>query len=239
MEGWSLVLLGMLVGMQHAFEADHLAAMSTLFSDKSSRSSFIKRGAVWGFGHTFSLLVICGVVLFFNLTITPLIEATLELCVGLMVLVLGINLFITIKRRSIHAHVHNHDNGQKHLHIHSHEVDQSHNMHAVGRVKKAPSNKPLFRPFGIGLVHGAAGSGALLIAIALTADSLATALWSILIFGVGSIVGMAALSLAVSYPLNIVSNISDRFQRLAMTSVSVVAMIIGGNLIMVSWLAIR
>ena len=238
MEGWSLVILGMLIGMQHAFEADHLAAMSTLFSEKASRIDFIKRGAVWGFGHSFSLLVICGIVLFFNLTISPQVEAILELCVGLMVLVLGLNLFLTIKRRSIHAHVHDHDNGQKHLHIHSHETDQSHNPHAAKVALKTRSNKALVRPFGIGLVHGAAGSGALLVAIALTANTLATALWSILIFGVGSIVGMAALSFAVSYPLNIVGNISDRFRRLAMTSVSLFAMVIGGNLILASWIAI-
>jgi len=238
MEGWSLVILGMLIGMQHAFEADHLAAMSTLFSDQASRIDFIKRGAVWGFGHSVSLLVICGIVLFFNLTISPQVEAILELCVGLMVLVLGLNLFLTMKRRNIHAHVHDHDNGQKHLHIHSHETDQSHNPHAVKAVVKKRSNKALFRPFGIGLVHGAAGSGALLVAIALTANTLTMALWSILIFGVGSIVGMAALSFAVSYPLNIMGNISDKFRRLAMTSVSLFAMVIGGNLILASWIAI-
>jgi len=239
MEGWSLAILGILVGMQHAFEADHLAAVSTLFSDKSSRGDFIKRGAVWGFGHTSSLLAICSVVLFFNLTISPLMEAILELCVGLMVLILGINLFRTIKRRSIHAHVHNHDNGKQHLHVHSHEATASHNPH----FKKLPllnqSQKRLFKPFGIGLVHGAAGSGALLLAIALSTNSLVSAMFSIVMFGAGSIIGMAALSFAVSYPLNIIGSISDKFQRLALTSVSLFAMVIGGNLIVVSLLTIR
>ena len=239
MEGWSLGLLGILVGMQHAFEADHLAAISTLFSDKSSRSDFIKRGAVWGLGHTFSLLVICSVVLFFGLTLSPLIEAVLELCVGFMVLVLGINLFLTIKRRSIHAHVHNHDNGLKHLHVHSHESSKSHNPHFEKLASLNPAKKGLFKPFGIGLVHGAAGSGALLLAIALTANTFSSALLSILVFGLGSIVGMAALSFAVSFPLTIVGNISDKFQRLAMTTVSVIAMFIGGNLMVASWILIR
>lgn len=241
MDGWVVGVLGLLLGMQHALEADHLAAMVTLFADKAGRWQLIKRGICWGIGHTTALLVMCSVVLLLDLAMTPQLEAGLELFVGLMVLGLGLNLGLTIKRKRIHAHRHEHDQGVQHLHIHSHENSDSHRHenypghHAVKRVAAQQTHAGLIKPFGIGLAHGAAGSGALLLVLAASTNSIVGAFTYVGLFGLGSICGMALLSLVVSYPLNMVERLPGRIFKGAMLSVSAFAMSVGSYLILVSW----
>lgn len=241
MEGWGVAVLGLLIGMQHALEADHLAAMATLFADKAGCRQLIKRGISWGLGHTTTLLIMCSVVLFLDLAITPQFEAGVELFVGLMVLGLGLNLALTIKRKRIHAHRHEHAQGVQHLHIHSHENSENHqhethhNPHANKTAAFEQAHTSLTKPFTIGLVHGIAGSGALLLVVVATANSIIGAFSYVALFGLGSIGGMALLSLVVSYPLNILGRMPGGIFRAAMLSVSAFAMSMGSYLILVSW----
>lgn len=200
MEVFGFLSLGFLIGMAHALEADHLAAVSTLMTDsKGSKKQLMYRGAVWGLGHTLTLFVICSIVVLLGLTLTQRVSASLELGVGVMLILLAIDVVRRFKKDSLHFHGHKHDDGKAHIHVHSH-------AHAVDahqddpHTHEHPSKFPI-KALLIGLVHGVAGSAGLLtLAIAAT-QSISMALLYVAMFGFGSIIGMAVLTYAVAWPL--------------------------------------
>lgn len=197
MEGF--LLLGFLVGMQHALEADHLVAVSTMaLGAKGSKRGLALRGAVWGLGHTTTLFAICAAVILMGFTLTEQAAAALEFAVGVMLILLGLDVLRRLWQRRIHFHLHSHD-GQRHFHAHSHEGAATPHE-SDPHEHRHPSGFPL-RAFVVGLVHGAAGSAGLLaLAVAATRDAW-LAVGYVAIFGIGSIVGMAALSFAAAWPL--------------------------------------
>lgn len=203
MEGF--LILGFLVGMQHALEADHLAAVGSMVmaEGKASKRALFLRGATWGLGHTITLFAICAAALLFGLTLSDAGSAALEFAVGIMLVLLGVDVLRRFRKSKVHFHVHSHEEGNAHLHAHSHAHDQlphSENPHRHTH----PQGLPL-RALTVGLVHGAAGSaGLLVLAVAATGDTL-TALGYVLVFGIGSICGMAALTYAASWPLGSVA----------------------------------
>jgi len=186
--------LGFLLGLRHALDVDHLAAVSTIVSQRRSlwRSSLV--GAVWGLGHTASLLVGGVVVIALHAEIPPWLARGLELGVAVMLIVLGLNLLRTI-RRGATLHVHAHEHGSHH-HVHAH-------VHAVGQAPADPHHHPVLgarRPFLVGLVHGLAGSAALMLAVLATIPSPTVAFAYIAVFGVGSIGGMMMMSTLLGVP---------------------------------------
>lgn len=229
MEIGSLVLFGLLVGMQHALEADHLAAVAAMSARKSSPRHVVLRGAWWGIGHTLALFAICGAALSLGLVLTAEIEALLEFGVGLIIVGLGINVLFNLKKRQIHFHVHDHD-GKRHVHAHAHESDDvvhdkslHHHAHPKGGLAKA---------MAMGLVHGAAGSGALMVLVVAAAQSTMVALSYVLAFGAGSVIGMAALSFVASYPLKWLPEGAAWLNRAVLASIGIFALFIGGRLIL-------
>ena len=119
MEFFSLLLFGCLIGMQHALEADHLAAVAALSEKRSSRRALVLRGGIWGLGHTLTLITICGALLLLGKTIPPRAEAILEFAVGMMIILLGLNVLLRIWRQRPHFHIHNHPDGATHMHVHA------------------------------------------------------------------------------------------------------------------------
>jgi hypothetical protein len=192
--------LGFLIGMSHAVEADHLAAVATMATDRrSGRRRLALRGAVWGVGHTITLFVISMSVVMFGLVLTDALAAALEFGVGVMLLVLGLHVLIRMYRQRVHFHCHDHGDGRQHIHAHSHASEIAHDAREA-HDHEHPQGFP-FRALMIGLVHGAAGSAGLLaLAVAATQEPI-MALGYVAVFGLGSIAGMALLSLAVSWPL--------------------------------------
>lgn len=195
----SVLLLGFVIGMQHAFEADHLAAVSSLVSQGEERrlGSLARLGLVWGVGHTLALLIVCALVFFLPISLPSSFEPFAESLVGLLLLGLGGHLFYRLWRDRVHVHVHRHEDGDVHLHAHSHRGeqaphDQSSHHHEHGLHLKT---------LGVGLVHGVAGSAALVVYVAATLESPLLGLVYVLVFGFGSMIGMAALSAAVAVPL--------------------------------------
>ena len=198
MEGF--LALGFLIGMQHALEADHLAAVGAMAAGRhGSKRGLVLRGAVWGLGHTITLFAICSAVILLGLTLTDCMAAALEFGVGVMLVLLGLDVLRRMRAKRVHFHVHIHDGGRPHIHAHSHQgattphaVDPHHHRH--------PQGFPL-RALAVGLVHGAAGSAGLLaLAVAATKEPLA-AVGYVAVFGLGSILGMAALSFVAAWPL--------------------------------------
>lgn len=188
--------LGLVIGLRHALDTDHLAAVSTIVSERKNLFSSLLIGGLWGIGHTVSLLIAGIAVIFLNLKIEKY-EKPLEFCVALMLIGLGLNVLIKLARGGkIHFHEHEHG-GHHHVHPHLHDGNpepQPHTHHGLNLS---------FRPLIIGMVHGLAGSAALMLVVLATIKSTPLAFAYIIIFGIGSIGGMMIMSLVLSLPLHL------------------------------------
>jgi sulfite exporter TauE/SafE len=233
MENWSVFALGALIGMQHALEADHLAALAALRHEGSSHRRLVMRGAYWGLGHTLALFAVCAVVLLLGVTFNRTLEASLEFGVGVMVLLLGANVLRTVTRRRIHFHAHDHGDGRRHLHAHAHMDEDV--AHRASPHRHPHPHGSLLKAMAIGLVHGTAGSGALLVLAVAATSSTITALLYVLSFGAGSILGMAALSLVAAFPLKALERGAGWLDTGVMTAIGLFAMLVGGSLMIEGW----
>ena len=232
MEYYTLLLFGCLVGMQHALEADHLTAITAMSAGRISRRALVLRGSFWGLGHTVTLFSICGVLLIFGESISPRTEAVLEVAVGAMLVLLGVNVLRRLWRQRPHFHIHQHESGVRHVHAHTHLDDAT--PHAQSAHHHSHHDLGLGRALMVGMVHGAAGSAGLLV-LAAAADSLLNAIAYVLAFGSGSILGMAALSFVVSYPLGLLERWPGRFNAAATACIGCAAVFIGSRLFAESW----
>lgn len=190
---FSILLTGFVLGLRHAIDADHLAAVSTIVAEKKSLWTASLVGGLWGVGHTISLLAVGSLVVLFKLQISVANEAKLEAIVGGMLVVLGVNALqklFTAER--IHAHTHEHGE-REHVHIHVHRKEES---------AADSHHRFTLRSVVIGMVHGLAGSAALMLLVVPTISSAPVALLYILIFGIGSIGGMMVMSLLIGLPLH-------------------------------------
>lgn len=191
---WTTLGLGFVLGLRHALDGDHLAAVSTFVTEERNlwRSSLI--GVFWGLGHTGALLAFGLTIAAFRVAVSPSVSRFLEFAVGCMLVVLGLNVLRKlVMGHAIHVHSHEHD-GVPHTHAHVHLGHDGHvHRHHVLRLGG--------RPFVVGVVHGLAGTAAIMLLVVGAIPSLFLAAGAILIFGVGSIGGMVAISLLMSLPL--------------------------------------
>ena len=195
----SILLLGLLLGMRHALEGDHVAAVASLASRRPSLRHAVIQGAVWGLGHTVTLFLACSAVLFLDRLIPERVAQALEAAVGLMLIALGVDVLRRLRRDRVHFHVHRHADGAAHLHAHSHRGETHHHDPRHHR-HEHPDGFPL-RALGVGMMHGLAGSAALILLTLESATSPAIGLLYVALFGLGSIAGMALLSAAIAVPL--------------------------------------
>lgn len=192
-----LLLLGLITGLRHSMEADHVAAVSTIVATgktKLSRAPLL--GIMWGVGHTATLLVAGLIVLLLAVSIPEKVSGALEFGVGIMLVFLGVTTLtgfntgkflrgIIGRGNHTHAHVHIHkDIGIVHSHDHDHHHDHRH------------GHKSLI----VGMVHGMAGSGALMLVLLSTINSVPLGLAYIALFGAGSVASMAAMSTLIGLP---------------------------------------
>ena len=200
---FSVLVIGFVLGLQHATEADHLAAVSTIVSEKKNLFTASLVGGLWGIGHTISLFAVGLLVILLKFQISESVEAKLEACVGAMLVLLGLNALRKLFRASkVHVHSHEHD-GHKHVHIHSHG----------SKAKEESHHRLSPRSVIIGMVHGLAGSAALMLLVVPTIPSPAIALLYIFIFGVGSIGGMMAMSFLIGLPFHFTAGRFDVLNR--------------------------
>ena len=221
----SFLTLGFLLGMSHALEADHLAAVGALASGRSGGRRLALLGASWGMGHTTTLVLLSLPVLVFGAALSARLFAGLEVLVGLMLVGLGLHVLWRLHRQRVHFHVHNHGQGP-HLHAHSHagsHVPHARDPHDHAHFRLSP------RAFAVGLVHGAAGSAGLVALAAAASGSAALAMGYVLVFGCGSVLGMAVLSWAASWPLKLAERTAERFLKLVQVAVAGVAILIGAT----------
>jgi hypothetical protein len=189
-----MLSFGFVLGLKHAIEADHIAAVSTIASEHTSlvRSTFV--GAFWGIGHTISLLLAGAAIVFLHIEISSGLSLVLEFAVGIMLIALGANVLRKILRGGhLHMHVHQHG-GRLHAHPHIHESrrhDSTSNHHGF---------KLHRRPLIVGMIHGLAGSGALMLLVLATIRQPLLALGYVLVFGLGATGGMMLMSALVGLP---------------------------------------
>jgi hypothetical protein len=190
----SMLAFGFLLGLKHAIEADHIAAVSTIASEHASlvRSTFV--GAFWGLGHTISLLVAGAAIVFLHIEISSGLSLALEFAVGIMLIVLGANALRKIMQGG-HLHMHVHQHGGR-LHAHPHIHDDRH-RDAVGNHHGLKLHR---RPLIVGMIHGLAGSGALMLLVLSTIHQPLMALGYVVVFGLGSTGGMMVMSALVGVP---------------------------------------
>ncbi len=195
----SLLFIGLLIGMRHALDADHVAAVATLVSRKQSLASTIIQGSLWGLGHTLTLLLFGSVVIFMDTVMPAQLVAGLELAVGLMLILLGADVLRRMIREKVHFHSHRHNDNHAHFHAHSHAGERGAHE-ASAHDHEHPRGFPL-RALMVGLMHGMAGSAAVIILALETVTSPVQGVIYILVFGIGSMLGMALLSMVISIPL--------------------------------------
>ncbi|MCZ6904686.1 MAG: hypothetical protein O7F56_03360 [Acidobacteria bacterium] len=202
---WSALTLGFVLGLRHAFDPDHLVAVSTIVSEHRTlwKSSLV--GASWGLGHTLALMAFGGAVLALRIVVTPELTRYLELGVAGVLVVLGASVLARLFRSPpLHLHSHDHD-GVAHTHLHFHQHLRGENEQEHEDEQHHHRHHHLLqlggKPFIVGLVHGMAGTGTLMLLVVGVIPSVLMSVFYILVFGLGSVGGMVLVSLVMSLPL--------------------------------------
>src|SRR5579864_3817535 len=185
--------LGSLLGMRHALEPDHLTAVSTLVSEGHDTRRAAWLGVCWGLGHTVTLMLVGAGLIVLRLELPAFASDVFELFVAVMLIGLGVRAIGIAARQGPQGPVHAHAHGRPGGIIHTHHGALSH-VHVGGWTLAR-------RPLVVGAVHGLAGSGALTALVLTTLPTTAARLAYIVLFGIGSTLGMAALSGLLGWPL--------------------------------------
>lgn len=215
------ITFGFLIGLQHALEADHIAAVASLGSTTKSFRNIARHGAVWGLGHALTLALFGGAVFGLRLSLDARLSGLLELLVGVMLVALGSRVIYRLVRDRIHFHVHRHREGDVHIHAHSHAGDVADHRQSTHEHRHLA--KGWRQSFGIGMMHGLAGSAALVALTASTAATPALGIAFMLLFGLGSTVGMAAFSTIIAVPLALTANTLTWANRLLQAAAGLAA----------------
>jgi sulfite exporter TauE/SafE len=262
---FSLLSLGFLLGLKHALDADHVAAILTIATENRTfwRSSLI--GFCWGVGHTVILLIVGTAVLLFKLTIPSAWAKLFEVAVGVMLVGLGLSVAFALWRERVHLHSHWHQHppsispshpgsaktdpfpvaapfsgevsaeprsngrapsrqdGEEHRHLHSHSRGAHHDHLHRFRLE--------YKSLAVGMVHGLAGSAALLLLVLAAVPSLGVGLVYILVFGTGSILGMVFLATAMSIPFAMSAERMARVQQTLRAAAALFSIVLGSTIL--------
>ena len=224
MTALSILVVGLLLGMKHATEADHLAAVATLATRQGSLAQTLRQGVAWGIGHTLTLMAFGGAVLLLGQAISPGLGQALETAVGIMLVLLGADVLRRLVRDRIHFHVHRHGPRTTHIHAHSHRGE---GRHAESSHRHAHPRRWPVRALAVGMMHGLAGSAALVVLAMQSIPSVGLGVGYIALFGLGSIAGMAMLSVAIAVPLRLSSAYLTRVHQTMTALVGVFSCALG------------
>ena len=202
--------LGFLLGLKHATDADHVVAVSTIVSEYRNAWRGIWVGASWGLGHTTPLLILGIIIILLKEAVLDRYEdvaPVLEFGVGIMLVFLGLQVFWNLRRGQLHVHEHAHDDPHVHIHATHEPSGEAEAQHGFFR-----PGKPFFRPksYVIGVVHGLAGSAAVMLVLLPEISSFWVGIGYLVLFGVGTMLSMAAITLILGVPFTL----SGQFERL-------------------------
>lgn len=199
---WATTLaLGFVLGLRHATEPDHVAAVSTFSTHEKNplRAMFV--GAFWGMGHTAALIVFGMVIALLRLTVSDRLSHWMDFAVGIMLIILGVNVLAKFFRKGprLHRHVHEHD-GVQHSHFHFHASAETEHEHGHSHAHHQHGLRAAGKPFVVGVIHGLAGTAAVMLLFVSTIPSLALAAAYLFVFGAGTILCMMAMSFLMGLP---------------------------------------
>jgi hypothetical protein len=221
MNAFSVLAIGFLLGLKHATEADHVTAVATLVAGQRSLQQVIRQGVLWGLGHSLMLFSIGFVVLTLGHKIPSHLAQTLECAVGAMLIIMGADV---LRRMMIGRH-------QVTWHRrHSREIGCP-LVHEKSQPRKVTQHPGSLRALMVGMVHGMAGSAALIVLSLGAMQSPALAVLYIVIFGIGSIAGMAALSTAMAYPMRLSAKVFGEGQRMIIAGIGAFSCALGATVI--------
>ena len=223
----AIAFLGLVLGMRHATDPDHVIAITTILSRERRLSVATRIGIVWGLGHTLTVLIVGAAIIVFKVAIPARLGLSMEFAVAIVLILLGVGSTTSLIRDAfnrvrgsessvdegliVHAHAHSHGDAihsHPHVHADTHEhADGCHQNHRIDGDARPPlsARRPLLRSFGVGVVHGLAGSAAIAL---LVLSAIPDALWATLylaIFCLGTVVGMAAITTAIATPFMVAS----------------------------------
>jgi high-affinity nickel-transport protein len=215
-------LIGLLLGMRHATDPDHVIAVTTFVSRERNLGGAVRIGLIWGIGHSATVLVVGAGIIFLKIAIPARLGLAMEYAVAIVLIGLGAraarNLLHRLLARIgvppdrkapnpalVHSHQHAHGSLiHRHPHLHAHP-----DLHSAGRAHtdhRLPSNnlavrRPHVKSFGVGLVHGLAGSAAIALLVLNAIPSPGWAMLYLALFGVGTILGMGLITAMIGAPI--------------------------------------
>jgi high-affinity nickel-transport protein len=243
--GLAILAIGFFLGMRHATDPDHVIAVSTIISRERSVAKAAFIGVLWGLGHTLTILVVGAAIILFGLAIPVRAGLTMEFCVGLMLILLGVlNLTGAMKWMSEkfspahppvtgeHAHLHEHE-ARLHFHWHSHTPAIEHHAESLAPPQSLERSfaglgvYQALRPLFVGIVHGLAGSAAVAL---LVLSAIRDPKWAVLylfVFGVGTIAGMMLITSIIALPFSFAGHRFGWLNRSLVTGSGVLSLAFG------------
>jgi High-affinity nickel-transport protein len=235
----SIIALGFFLGMRHASDPDHVIAVSTIVSREREIGKSAWIGVFWGIGHTLTIFAVGAAIILFDVAISPRLGLSMELAVGLMLILLGVINVVSFFRglpssiaragtpatpqeELIHSHAHSHGD---YIHTHSHSHGPQAHVHTgqnpVAWLHRVFLQFKLYRPLRplmIGIVHGMAGSAAVALLVLATIRDPRWAVAYLLVFGIGTIAGMMVITMSIASTFHLARGKQKFLQRLAMAS---------------------
>ena len=222
---FAALALGIVLGLRHALDPDHVVAVSTIVSEYRNPLRSFWVGISWGLGHTTTLFVVGIVIIALRLTIPERLALFLEFAVGIMLVGLGAQVIYNYWKKKIHQHAHGHEE-DAHSHFHSHAENPVHSPEHHG-VKGV--GKPFFRKksYIIGSIQGLAGSAALTLLVLASIDSPLAGVGYILLFGLGSVLSMGVMTIFISLPFVFSANRLPNLNSFIQPGVGVLSILFG------------
>lgn len=187
-----ILVVSLLLGLRHASDPDHLAAVTTIIASEEDREKIGKAGLLgllWGLGHGTTLVLVGLPLVLLGRYLPEVVSRIAEVAIGLIIMLLAVRLLLRWRRGVFHVHTHTHG-GETHRHVHSHAEEESHE-HAHDLPQRTPLSS-----YGVGIVHGIGGSGGLTLLLLSTITDKVQATGALMIFAAGTAVSMALLSTA-------------------------------------------
>ena len=222
---FAALVLGIVLGLRHALDPDHVVAVSTIVSEYRNPLRSFWVGISWGLGHTTTLFLAGIVIIALRLTIPERLALFLEFGVGIMLVGLGVQVIYSYRKKKVHQHAHGHEE-DAHTHFHSHaeipaRSPEHHGVRGVG--------KPFFRKksYFIGTIQGLAGSAALTLLVLASIDSPLAGIGYILLFGLGSVLSMGVMTVLISLPIVFSANRLPNLNSFIQPGVGVLSILFG------------
>ena len=220
--------LGILLGLRHSLDPDHVVAVSTIVSEYRNPMRSFWVGVSWGLGHTTTLLLFGVIIIALRLTIPDRLALLLEFFVGVMLVTLGVQVIYKFRRKAVHHHVHAHEEStHHHFHAHGQKPGLPQEHHDV-----AGFGKPFLRKksYIVGTVHGLAGTAALTLLVLASIKSPLAGIVYIVLFGAGSVLSMGIMTIFISFPFVFSAKRLPSLNRLIQLGVGTLSIAFGGFL---------